>query len=547
MAADVQASFCRRVVDTWKVLGVETAMLAPGSRSTPMAVALMAAGLRIDVFLDERSAAFAALGHGVATGRPAVVLCTSGTAATHFHAAVVEASLSGVPMIVVTADRPPESRDVGAAQTIDQTRLFGTAPRWFHDPGVAEWSARDSWGSLAAHVVTMATGLDPGPVHLNLPFREPLLGAPVDVDDRHRPTLVGRPRLDDGLVDEIDRLLVGSGVVVAGRGCGRPELVNALAERLGWPVFADARAGVAGVRHFDSLLRSDFGAGLRPDVVLRLGEPPASKVLSQWISASGARQIHVSARPVYFDPDHRVAHHVVADPNSLLPGLATGHVDGGSWRHQWTVADERAAGVIDERLRSAFPSGPAVARALAEHLGPESRLVVSSSMPIRDLEWFGGRVSATVHANRGANGIDGVLATAIGAARADGRPTFVLLGDVAFAHDASSLAGLARRGLDIRIVVVDNDGGGIFHFLPQATQLPATDFELLFGTPHGTDVVAVAEGFGVRARRTESRDDFLAAIGETGPSVIVVPTDRRADLELHAELHRLVGVASNPR
>lgn len=522
-------------------------MLAPGSRSTPMAVALVAAGLRVEVFLDERSAAFAALGHGIVTGRPAVALCTSGTAATHFHAAVVEAGLSGIPMIVVTADRPPESRDVGAAQTIDQTRLFGSAPRWFHDPGVAEWSARDSWGSLAAHVVTVATGSDPGPVHLNLPFREPLLGTPVAVDDRHAATLVGRPRLDETQVVGLDRLLVGTGVVVAGRGCGRPELVVDLATRLGWPVFADARSGVVGVRHFDGLLRSEFGKGFRPDVVLRLGESPASKVLSQWVTASGATQIHVSERPGFHDPDHRVERHVLADPNSLLPLLALDRATDDESRLRWSVADHAAARAIDDRLTTAFPSGPAVARTLATHLGADARLVVSSSMPIRDLEWFGGPLSASVVSNRGANGIDGVMATAIGAAHADGRTTFVLLGDVAFLHDISSLSGLARRGLDLRIVVVDNDGGGIFHFLPQATQLPSADFELLFGTPHGSDIVGVAEGLGLSARRVESRDDFLAAIGSVGPSVTVVPTDRRSDLELHAELHRLVGVASAPR
>ena len=518
-------------------------MLAPGSRSTPMALALLEAGFRLEVFLDERSAGFAALGSGLASGRPAVALCTSGTAATHFHAAVVEAGLSGVPLIVVTADRPPESRDVGAPQTIDQTRLFGTAVRWFHDPGVAEWSARDSWGSLAAHALSMANGLDPGPVHLNLPFREPLLGVASDVTDRHTASVFGRPTVDGDAVRDLDRALDGSGVVIAGRDCGSPALVSDLGRRLGWPVFADPRSGVHGVRHFDTLLRSRFGKDFRPEVVLRLGEAPASKVLGQWVSASGASQIHVSKRPVYFDPDHRVNRHVIVDPDSLLPRLATGRENDDDVSRRWERADRAASAAIEERLSRTFPSGPAVARILAGELGEGSRLVVSSSMPVRDLEWFGGATGCEVLSNRGANGIDGVIATAIGAAHSDGRTTHVLVGDVAFVHDASSLAGLADRGLDVRIVVVDNDGGGIFHFLPQASQLPEAEFERLFGTPHGTDAITVASGFGLRARRATSRAEFADCVAAVGPSVTVVSTDRRNDLELHAELHRLVDVA----
>jgi len=546
-AADVQASFCWSLGQTWRLLGVDTVMLAPGSRSTPLALALLQLGWRTEVFLDERSAAFAALGYGVATGRPAVALCTSGTAAAHFHAAVVEADLSGVPMIVVTADRPPELRDVGAPQTIDQTRLFGSVVRWFHDPGVADWSTRGSWGSLAAHAVSSAKGLDPGPVHLNLPFREPLVGKPDVVADRHLATDHGRPCLDDGQLADLDESLVGLGVVIAGRGCGAPREVSALGARLGWPVFADARSGVDGVRHFDSLLRSAFAADSAPSVALRLGEPPASKVLSQWVTARCSEQIHVSARPGFFDPDHRVIRHVVADPDALLPRLAVGRTVDDAWRSGWQRADDLAAAAIDERLDGAFPSGPAVARTLAKTLGVDSRIVVSSSMPVRDLEWFGGSLSSAVISNRGANGIDGVIATAIGAAVSDGRPTVALVGDVAFAHDVSSLVGLAARDVDVRVVVVDNDGGGIFHYLPQAAMLETATFERLFGTPHGTDAAAVAAGFGLRARRVGTRDEFVDAVTAPGPSVTVVATDRRTDVELHTELHRIVAESMSGR
>ena len=550
-AGDVQATFCRTLVDTWSSVGVSHAFLAPGSRSTPLAVALAAdPRWTVDVLLDERSAGFAGLGYGLATGRPAVVLCTSGTAAVHFHGAVVEADLSCVPLIVVTADRPPELRDVGAPQTIDQTKLFGDAVRWFHDPGVAHADASSSWSSLAARVAFRTRGPRPGPVHLNLPFREPLLGRAVVLDDRPAPrwSATGYPRIADDAVESFIRIATGRrGVVIAGRGSSTGALD--VARLLGWPVLSDARGpqGEGVVRYFDSLLRDErFAKEHRPEVVLRVGEAPASKVLGQWITASRAEQINPAHEDRWFDVDHQTVGRIQGRAEELYESMVGRGVTAvaSEWLEEWTSAESRAAKVIARELESCGLSGPLVAHRFASSLPTGSELVVSSSMPIRDLEWFAGRVDhLRVHSNRGANGIDGVLATAIGVAAGSGRTTGVLIGDVAFLHDSSSLAGLSGRSIDLRIMVVDNDGGGIFHFLPQASSLDSAMFEKLYGTPHGTDLGMLARSHGLRVhevRDAQGVEDFARA---NGPSVGVARTDRGADVQLHQRFHSKVSEA----
>jgi 2-succinyl-5-enolpyruvyl-6-hydroxy-3-cyclohexene-1-carboxylate synthase len=327
-AADVQATFCATLVDEWARLGVRRAMVAPGSRSTPLALALARdERWSVSMFHDERSAAFAALGHSTSSGAPTLVLCTSGTAATHFHAAVVEADLSGTPLIVVTADRPPESLDVGAAQTIRQNGLFGSAVRWSHDPGVATMSVATSWRSLARRVVGASIGSPAGPVHLNLPFREPLVGNPSElpVASSAPSLLVGDRVLDDGALESLRRRLsVLRPLLVVGRGA--PERVITLALERGWPVLAESRTrsnpGV--ITHFDSLLRDEKFAGEQlPDLLVRIGEAPASKTLAQWSSRESVEQIHVSLDGRVFDPDHRIETRVVtsaADLDTVFAG-----------------------------------------------------------------------------------------------------------------------------------------------------------------------------------------------------------------------------------
>lgn len=577
-----QATFCATLADEWARAGVPDAVVAPGSRSTPLALALAAEDrISVHVHHDERAAGFVALGIGMATGRPAVVLTTSGTAAAELHPAVIEAHQAGVPLIACTADRPPELQGVGAPQTIDQTHLFGRAVRWFAEPGVADPAGAAAWRSLAARAVLEASGRSrgwPGPVHLNLAFRDPLAGAAGDVP-------AGRPggepwhgagavasRLTDTEASDLARLVAGRrGVIVAGGGGGDPADVHALAEWLGWPVLADPRSGcrlplVTTVAHADALLRvAGWADGVAPEVVLRLGAPPASKVVGQWLAhgaAAGARQVVVTPPGAWWDPDRLTRHVVAGDPGAIAAQL----VDTlgaaprprrprppARWLRAWAEADQLAEEAIAAVLAAhPEPTEPGVARSVVGALASRSTLVVASSMPIRDVEWYAAsRDGVRFLANRGANGIDGVVSTAVGVAIANARRgrgrTAALVGDVAFLHDANALLGAPARNIDLTVVVVDNNGGGIFSFLPQAGLIPPDRFELLFGTPHGVDVARVAEGLGAAARRVDEADGVAAAVRAAqrrrGVTVIVVPTDRPANVKVHDELHAAVAAA----
>jgi 2-succinyl-5-enolpyruvyl-6-hydroxy-3-cyclohexene-1-carboxylate synthase len=554
MTTTIAATFCATLVDEWARAGVTDAVVCPGSRSTPLAVAL-ASDPRIAVHMhhDERSGAFMALGLGLAGGRPAIVLTSSGTAAVELHPAVVEAHQSAVPLIAATADRPPELQGVAAPQTIDQGDLYGRSVRWFVDAGVPNDETRDSWRSLAARAVVEAMGAGgrgPGPVQLNLPFRDPLVGDPAELPPG-RPG--GRPwhavvdagtELDDAAVDRLAEALDAvRGVVVAGRGAGGVA-VHALAERLGWPVLADPRSGAriparTTVAAFDALLRHpQFARDHRPELVLRLGEQPASKVLAQWLASSHAREIVVARRGAWIDPDRTAEVLLSAEPARVVAALAK-RMSGSAasstpWLARWVHAEGVAQAAIDGAL-TAFggPTEPGVARMTMASLVEGAALVLSSSMPVRDVEWFAApRSGVDVYSNRGANGIDGVVSTAVGVALARGAPTAVLIGDVALLHDTNGMLGAAARGIDLTIVVVDNDGGGIFSFLPQATELSRETFERLFGTPHGVDLSALAAVHGIPE---------VASIGDgEGVRLVRVRTDRAENVRAHDAINRAV-------
>jgi 2-succinyl-5-enolpyruvyl-6-hydroxy-3-cyclohexene-1-carboxylate synthase len=541
---DANATFCATLVDEWVRCGVRQAVIAPGSRSTPLSVALAERDeVAVHVVHDERVAAFVALGLGL-DGVPAVLVCTSGTAAANFHPAVVEAGLSDVPMIVATADRPPELRGVGAPQTIDQLELYGRSVRWFHDAPVADEADPASWRPLAQRVFATAAA---GPVHLNLPFREPLLGEVGELPEPVGPPLpIPRGMAVSGPATEYDRQ---RGVIVAGGRSGiDPADVVALAERLGWPILADPcsglRAAPQAITAFDPILRSaEFADAHAPEVVVRVGRPPASKVLSQWIARTGAPVLQVGG-PGVVDPDGNVAAFCSLADLAPLAGASNT-----PWLARWRHADERAEAVLDRALSGEL-SEPAVARHVAVAVVEAgAELVVASSMPIRDVEWFGGPVVG-VHANRGANGIDGVMSTALGRAlggRNGGRTVVVLLGDIAFVHDSNALVALTERGVDLRIVVVDNGGGGIFSFLPQATALSQERFEQLFGTPHRTDVVALAAAHGLDADTVTSVDELRRRVARPGPSLTRVVTDRAENVRVHADLGAAVAAALSTR
>ncbi|MGE3620273.1 MAG: 2-succinyl-5-enolpyruvyl-6-hydroxy-3-cyclohexene-1-carboxylic-acid synthase [Acidimicrobiia bacterium] len=558
-AQDVQATFCATLVDEWVRCGLAVAVVSPGSRSTPLALALAADGrLRVEVHIDERSAGFLALGVGRATGRPAVVVTTSGTAAAELHPAVAEADLDGVPLLLCTADRPAELRDVGAAQTIDQSRLFGPAVRWFAEPGVPDAVVAGRWRSLAARLVAEATGRRPGPVHANLAFREPLLGAagPLPAAREVGPWAT---RSGGDAVPPLEDLVPGGldgrrGVVVVGAGAGEPDAVLSLAGGLGWPVLPDARAaarvpGDLVVVHADAILRSpDAAAALRPEVVLRLGGLPASRVVAEWLAASGAHEVVVGGAGCWPDPAGTAATLVDARPSDAVAAWSgRGPIRAvAGWTSTWVTAERAAAAAIDEVLAAApGPSEPSVARDLLGALPAGAQLVVSSSMPIRDLEWYAPpRRGVVVHANRGANGIDGVVSTAVGVALGSGSPTALLVGDLAFLHDSNGLLGAAGRAVDLVVVVVDNDGGGIFSLLPQAGALPDGRFEQLFGTPHGLDVVAVARALGVEARpANDVGAEVVEALERGGVHVLALRTDRLANADLHRSLSERAAAA----
>ncbi|MCU1388635.1 MAG: hypothetical protein JWL72_1973, partial [Ilumatobacteraceae bacterium] len=422
-----------------------------------------------------------------------------------------------------------------------------------------------TWRSMASHAFATSTGLWPGPVHLNLPFREPLVGTAGELPPRR---LEGRsatsspvtPALAD--IADIAALIAGrTGVIVAGRGSGDPFVVADLASALGWPVLADVRSGLRTgrwsgaadsggvvVAAFDDILRSAvFADAHAPEVVIRLGEAPASKVLGHWLAALDAVQVHVSSTPTWTDPDGVVDRHVTADVAVVCGALAEkAEAVEAAWLTDWIAAERRAQAEIDSFLGAPDDalSEPQVARALGRSLPPGANLVVSSSMPIRDVEWYADRVGdARVFANRGANGIDGVVATATGIALATRAPTFVLIGDVAFLHDSSSLTALACRSVDLRIVLVDNDGGGIFSFLPQAAALAGDRFELLFGTPHGTDLAALAAAHGLAVEQVSTAAELVASLEQSGLRVTLVRSDRAGNVDVHDGIHRAVGAA----
>lgn len=537
---DVQATFCATLVDEWVRCGLTDAVVCPGSRSTPLTLAL-AADERIAVHIhhDERSGSFLALGLAATGGRPVVVVTTSGTAVVQLHAAVVEADLAGVPLIVCSADRPPELRDVAAPQTVDQTHLYGRAVRHFADPGVADPSQAHTWRSTAARAWAEATGEWPGPVHLNLPFREPLVGtagnlppARGDGPWHHRFQAARTPPVLDAA------LTAARGVVIAGRSTPDPDALVALAADLGWPLLADPTSGCAGgdgIDGFDPLLRTPFADRVLPDVVIRAGGPPASKVLGQWLERAQAEEVVIAPAGFWPDPGHRAA--VVLD---TVPTVADDHEPVVEWLEAWRAAASATAAAIDQVVAQDPMSEPGVARQLTRALPPGGVLVASSSMPIRDIEWFGvGRRDLRVVSNRGANGIDGVVSTAVGAALT-GAKTTLLIGDVAFLHDVNGLLGLADRGVDLTIVVLDNDGGGIFSFLPQRASLDPDRFERLFGTPHGLDLVDVARAHGVDATEIDVPE---ALDWKPGVRVVVVRTERDANVVLHQRLDAAVAAA----
>ena len=569
MSGDLNRAFPRALVDEWARAGVRHASLAPGSRSAPLARALAEDDrIALDVFVDERSAAFFALGTARASGHPAVVLCTSGTAAANLHPAVLEAHQGRVPLIVCTADRPPELRDTGAGQAVDQIKLYGGAVRWFCEVGVPEDVAgvERYWRSVGARAAIEAYGPKAGPVHLNLAFREPLVSLPPH-DGRGLPSGAGgrpegapwvrsRPPEPFAQADEVDRLaeaVAGTerGLITAGWGAGIDAgLVERLATAAGWPVLADPLSGLRDGAHsvstYEACLRAPgFAAARQPDLVLQFGAPPTGRLAATWVDPSVPR-ILVDPDRAWPDPQRsateRMASPAAALVESVLPWLGRDR-DDSKWWQQWSAAEAVARPALDAALDSwAEPFEGRVARDVVGCLPDGATLVVGSSMPVRDVEAFARpRGGVRFVANRGVNGIDGFVSTALGVARAGagggGGPVVALCGDLTFLHDSNGLLASTSRGLDAVFVVVDNDGGGIFSFLPQS-DVPE-HFETLFGTPHGIDLAALAAVHAVPTTTVTSAHEVTPSVGEAvhegGVRVVLVRTERAANVDRHGQ------------
>jgi 2-succinyl-5-enolpyruvyl-6-hydroxy-3-cyclohexene-1-carboxylate synthase len=558
-SAATTATFCATLVDEWLQCGVRHAVVSPGSRSTPIALEIAKRGeIEMHIFHDERSAAFAALGIAKASGIPAILVCSSGTAAVEFHPAVVEAHYSEIPILVCTADRPAELQGVGAPQTIDQRNLYGVSVRKFVNAEVADDSESQTWRLIARDLFATSLGKVRGPVHLNLRFREPLMGVATNLPQRDERSVsitdnVGLPSAR--LLRKLNKALkYKRGVIIAGAENFQVESVLHLAETLSWPVLADPRSGARVPSKFvvaaaDSILRDeDFAKKLQPQVVLRFGTLPASKVVNSWLASSGAKQIVVTTTPTLADPDKLCALHIVGDIDELCTELISSSSveqdpkDDFAWLDLWSASEESAQKSINAAI-SDEPglTEPGVARALYGLLPEASNLVVSSSMPIRDIEWFAApRNGLRVYANRGANGIDGVVSTAVGIALATRQPTSLLIGDIALLHDVNGLISLLSREIDLRIVVIDNNGGGIFSFLPQAQALDSTKFEKIFGTPHGVNIKMLAQAHQINAQEVANLSDLAEVLSQRGPWLARVVTDRQENVKVHERINQMV-------
>lgn len=553
--------------------GVREAVISPGSRSTPLALALWRnPEIQARVVLDERCAGFFALGAAQATGAAVAVLCTSGTAAANLHPAVCEADESGVPLIVVTADRPPELRGIGAGQTIDQIKLYGAAVRWFCEVGTHD---ADDGGLLHFRSVacrahwTAAGDPRPGPVHLNVSWRDPLGPEPrpneviatsslalAGRDDGLPLTTVppARPRPAEALLDAVAERLQAAprGVIVAGRlrEPGAPAAIVELARATGYPILAEPTSQLRFGGHDLSLVISAYEPiararpeALAPELVLRFGEMPTCKPLRQWIATlDQAAQLVIDPSHSWNDPGRIAGAIVRADAEPVARGLLrrlTVFEPDPSWAQAWLGVTGAAAGAIAAELEATdHLTEPGLHRALGRAYREGELVYTASSMPIRDQEAFleAGRPDVLFLANRGANGIDGLVSSGIGAGAATGRPTWIVTGDLGLFHDIGALASIRHAEAPVRIVVINNGGGGIFEFLPQAEQVGRDEFEALLGTPSGLELERVAGLYGLRYELVEDLGRLGGAVGEDAVLIEVSVPSRMRNVALHRRL-----------
>jgi 2-succinyl-5-enolpyruvyl-6-hydroxy-3-cyclohexene-1-carboxylate synthase len=565
--------FVGAFVDELAHAGVSHVCLCPGSRSTPLALLLRKhPSITVWTHLDERSAAFFALGIAKALQEPVAVVSTSGTAAVNFAPAVVEAYYAHAPLLVLTADRPLELRHVGALQTIDQVRLFGPHVKWFVEmplPDASEETLHYA-RTIACRAVATARGDGAGPVHINFPFREPLIPSrrQAPSTDRVGPSvaIVRTPRRPDlaelaDLAAEVHA--VRRGLIVCGPQADAqfPAVVARLAEALDWPLLADPLSQVrCGGHHgqciidsYDAFLRTEeLTRRLAPELVLRFGATPVSKSLLQYLQCHAAcRQILIDGDDDWHDPALTASEVRYTYPRLLcetllsalpaVPQQSRSH----AWKDHWVVVGERTRATLQAHLRQSTDfSEPRVFAELADLLPRGATLFAGNSMPVRDLDTFfpGGAQAVRFLANRGASGIDGVVSTALGVSAVSPGPIFLTIGDLSFYHDLNGLLAVKQHQLCATIVLLHNDGGGIFSFLPQAQD--QEHFEELFGTPHGLDFRPAADMYGLSYQRPACWEEFRTAVQQSldspGVTLIEVRTERRANVKLHRSLWEAV-------
>ncbi len=528
--------------------GARHAVIAPGSRSTPLALACAdRPDLRLWSVIDERSAAFFALGLAKPTRTPVIVICTSGTAGAHFLPAVIEAAEGATPLVLLTADRPWELHGFGAPQTIDQSNLFGRSVKVVEPLPTPDEAALEHLPAVIARALTL--GKD-GPVHFNVPFREPLAspeGAPGPVITFSLAAFASTRSSPDlapvtAAIREAKR-----GIIVCGpreRDDDFGAAVHALGAKLGYPVLAEAASNARyafpeAITWYDALVRSPaLAKSLEPDLVLRFGGGLTSKFPQQWLDASRAKTFVFSDDDRLFDPSHRSAGFFFGAAPDLCRSLEKQATLGNqAFRNRYLELQA----TLEARMTKLTPTltEPHIARALVQAMPPNAALFVSSSMPIRDVDAFAShaRGKVKVFANRGVNGIDGVTSTALGVSAATNAPTALLIGDIAVLHDLSGWLIAKKHRLSLTVVVVNNDGGGIFQFLPVAERTP--HFEALFGTPHGVDLAHLAALSGATLHRPMTTDAYAKALAtgfEGGLHLIELRTERKANVEHHRAL-----------
>ena len=564
--SNVNAAWAALTMEVLARLGLETVVISPGSRSGPLTVAA-ARNQKLESIpvLDERSAAFFALGIAKRSHKPVVLVCTSGSAVANYYPAVIEASASGTPLLILTADRPPELRDCASGQTMDQIKIFGGFVRYFAEIALPE-STSDMFSYLRqtlVHAVDRTLHLDPGPVHLNFPFRAPLApgtdGSSLVKAEmlEQAAAVMTRPFESiqrDVTVDQIgvEKLTSHSrGLIVVGdvnaydAGEFFADTIHMLSEKLGWPVFSDvlnplrSHAGENRhlVCHYDAFLRNlEECSEMTPSSVLQIGPLPTSKILRSWLKNTHAATFLLADRPMNIDSQHSFATVLHGEVHTLAEQISPQKVDS-KWLESWRHIEQATAKALDKRfsgIDTMFEGK--IAWLLSQYAPPSSFIFLASSMSVRYAEWFwrSGHQEYRFFANRGVNGIDGTMSTALGVAHA-GRPTILLTGDLAFFHDSNALLTAKKLKGNLTVIVANNHGGGIFEHLPIAGW---EGFEDYFATPQQASIELLCQSHEVPFQRICDWDGLMDAIARPpeGMCVLEIQTDRKMDCKTLQQL-----------